>query len=196
MTGLWTTPPESTYRFDGRHYRIEDSPALPKPVQSLRPPIIVGGAGPTRTPALAARFADEFNSVFLSPAVAEAQFARVDRACEGAGRDPGRLRRSSAVTVICCGTDGAEIGRRARAIGRSVDDLRRNGACGTPDQVAERLGEWAGAGAEVLYLQVLDPTDIDHVRLIARQVAPRIEPRRAALRWGLRSQAIPCQRGP
>ena len=171
VTGLWTTPIGSSYHFEGRHYRLKDSPALPKPVQAPRPPIIVGGVGATRTPALAARFADEFNSVFLGPGDAARQFDTVARACEAAERDPDTLRRSSAV-VVCCGSDRAEIARRAGAIGRSVDELAVNGACGTPEEVADRLGRWAEAGAEVAYLQLLDVSDLDHVRLIGREVAP------------------------
>src|SRR3954447_3909586 len=62
IDGLWRTPAGDPYSFSGRHYTMADSPALPKPVQSPRPPIIVGGKSPKRTPALAARFADEYNA--------------------------------------------------------------------------------------------------------------------------------------
>ena len=133
--------------------------------------MIVGGAGSRTTPRLAARFASEFNTPFLSPADAAAQFDRVREACRGAGRDPGSVRLSSAV-VVCCGTDETEIARRAAAIGREVDELRRNGACGTPAEVAERLGEWGSAGATTAYLQILDLSDLDHLRLIAKEVVP------------------------
>ncbi|HET9078127.1 MAG TPA: LLM class F420-dependent oxidoreductase [Acidimicrobiales bacterium] len=173
ITGLWRTPVGDKFDFDGRHYQVADSPALPKPVQSPHPPVIVGGGGPRRTPALAARFADEFNTPFMSPADSAAQFQRVRRACEDAGRDPAGIGFSSAV-VVCCGTDRSEIEARARAIGREVDELRANGACGTPGEVAARLDEWRSAGATTAYLQVLDVSDLDHVRLIGREVAPRL----------------------
>jgi F420-dependent oxidoreductase-like protein len=172
ITGLWTTPVGETYDFAGKHYRVEASPALPKPVQRPRPPVIVGGWGPKRTPGLAARFADEFNA-FMGPADAAAQFSRVRQACEDAGRDPKSMRFSSAI-VVCCGVDDKEITRRAQAIGRGLDDLRANGACGTPREVADRLLEWGQAGAEVAYLQVLDLSDLDHVRLIGREVRPAV----------------------
>jgi F420-dependent oxidoreductase-like protein len=172
ITGMWTTPAGETYDFAGTHYRIEASPALPKPVQQPRPPVIVGGWGPKRTPALAARFADEFNA-FMGPADAAAQFGRVRQACEDAGRDPASMTMSSAV-VVCCGVDDNEITRRAQAIGRGLDDLRTNGACGTPREVADRLLEWGEAGAEVAYLQVLDLSDLDHIRLIGREVRPAL----------------------
>ena len=58
ITGLWGTPPGETFDFDGQHYRLSDSPALPKPVQDGGIPIIVGGAGKKRTPRLAARYAE------------------------------------------------------------------------------------------------------------------------------------------
>ena len=173
VTGLWATPVGETFDHHGAYYQLEASPALPKPVQRPRPPVIVGGHGPTRTPRLAARFADEFNIAFSPPDVVRAQFQRVSAACETAGRDPASLRYSTGV-VVCCGSNGWEIERRAKAIGRDVDDLRANGACGTPAEVAARLAEWADAGAETAYLQVLDLSDLDHVRLLGREVAPRL----------------------
>lgn len=91
----------------------------------------------------------------------------------GAGRGPQDMRFSSAV-VVCCGADEGEIRTRAMAIGREVDELRTNGVCGTPREVADRLGEWAEAGASTAYLQFLDLSDLDHLRLIAREVAPLV----------------------
>jgi F420-dependent oxidoreductase-like protein len=173
VTGMWATPIGESFSHDGRHYRLEESPALPKPVQRPRPPVIIGGGGPSRTPRLAARFADEFNTPFMSPADAAAQFARVRGACEAVGRDPGELRYSSAV-VVCCGADESDVSRRAKAIGREVDELRANGVCGTPAEVVDRLGEWAQAGAETAYLQVLDLSDLDHLRLLGREVRPAL----------------------
>src|SRR5580693_315914 len=85
IRGLWDTPLGETFDFDGRHYQLKDSPALPKPVQQPHPPLIVGGGGAKRTPRLAATYADEFNLPFSSPADTEAQFARVRAACTEAG---------------------------------------------------------------------------------------------------------------
>ena len=171
VTGLWSTPPGSRFSHAGKHYALTDSPALPKPVQSPRPPVIVGGAGPSRTPRLAARFADEFNAPFLQPGDSKAQYERVRQACDAAGRDPSTIRFSAAVTV-CCGVDEREINSRADRIGQSVDSLKAFAACGTPGKVAERLKQWVDAGAESLYLQVIDLTDLDHIRLLGREVAP------------------------
>jgi F420-dependent oxidoreductase-like protein len=175
ITGLWKTAEGEDFNHQGRYYQLASSPALPKPVQRPHPPVIVGGAGPKRTPRLAARFADEFNAPFLRPDAARRQYQHVRDACEAAGRDPASMRLSFAV-VTCCGADAAEITRRAKAIGREEAELRTNGACGTPAELVERLGEWADAGAEVAYLQILDLTDLDHLRLIAREVRPALNP--------------------
>ena len=138
LTGLWATPEGETFSFDGDHYQLKDSPALPKPTQRPHPPLIVGGGGPKRTPRLAATFADEFNLPFSSLDDTKAQYARVRAACESRGRDPATLGLSAA-QVVCCGTDEAEVARRAKSIGRQPEELRANGAAGTPDEVVERL---------------------------------------------------------
>lgn len=171
ITGLWGTPLGEQFDHTGRHYRLERSPALPKPVQSPRPPLILGGYGAKRTPQLAARFGDEFNVPFGSTEVTEEQFSRVRAACTSQGRDPEALVFSVAI-IVCCGERESDVARRAGAIGRPVEDLVANGAAGTPEQVAEKLAGFAGIGATRAYLQLLDVEDLDHVRLIAERVAP------------------------
>ncbi len=173
ITGLWETPPGERFSFNGRHYPLVDSPALPKPVQRPRPPVIVGGQGKRRTPALAARFADEFNLPFVDEATTRTQFARVRSACEEAGRDPGDLLWSNAL-VLCCGQDEAEFRRRAKAIGREPDELRGNGLAGTPHEVVDKLGRYAALGAERVYLQTLDLSDLEHLELVAAEVLPHV----------------------
>ncbi|HSS10715.1 MAG TPA: LLM class F420-dependent oxidoreductase [Acidimicrobiales bacterium] len=173
VTGLWETPVGSKFSYSGRHYQVVDSPALPKPVQSPRPPVIVGGLGPRRTPRLAARFADEFNAPFARPEHAAQLFSAAQVACEVAGRDPSTLRLSAAITTIC-GVDDTEVARRAAAIGQKVSDLRMNGACGTPAEVVDRLAEWGEQGAGTLYLQLLDLGDLDQVRLLGEEVLPKL----------------------
>ena len=171
ITGLWSTPVGEQFSFEGEHYRLADSPALPKPRQQPAPPIIVGGHGPTRTPRLAARYASEFNVAFSSIPDTSAAFGRVRDACATTGRDPTSLAYSAA-QVVCCGRDAAEIARRAAAIGREVDELRRNGLCGTPDEVAAKLSELAAVGVERVYLQILDLSDLEHLSLIGEKVLP------------------------
>jgi F420-dependent oxidoreductase-like protein len=172
VTGLWSTPVGKTFTFSGRHYRLVDSPALPKPTQS-RPPIIIGGGGKSRTPRLAARYADEFNLGFSSPEATREAFERVRRACEEFGRDASTLRYTAA-QVVCCGRDEAEVARRAAAIGREPAELRANGLAGTPAELTEKIARFADAGADTMYLQVLDLHDLEHLALIAAEVAPRV----------------------
>ena len=125
VTGLWTTPPGERFSFAGRHYRVDECANFPRPAQSPRPTLIVGGGGPRRTPTLAARFADEYNAGF-GPGVSE-RFARFRGICEEVGRDPATVRLSVAVPVFC-GRDEAEAARRAESIGQSrlghVDNCR------------------------------------------------------------------------
>ena len=142
-------------------------------MQQPRPPVIVGGGGPKRTPRLAATYADEFNLPFSSLADTEAQFGRVRAACKARGRDPKSLRLSAA-QVVCCGSDEADLTRRAKAIGRQVDELRANGAAGTPDEVVKRLRAYGDIGAGTIYLQVLELDDLEHIALLARDVLPYV----------------------
>ncbi|MGH3491859.1 MAG: LLM class F420-dependent oxidoreductase [Sciscionella sp.] len=173
ITGLWSTPQGERFSFDGSYYMLRDSPALPKPEQHPMPPVLLGGMGRRRTPALAARFATEFNTPFVSLADARVQFERVDRACTEAGRNPEEIIRSASV-VTCVGADDAEVARRAAAIGRDPVELKENGLAGTAAQVVQRLGEWAELGVRRVYLQILDLDDLDHVEFIAKEVAPQL----------------------
>lgn len=173
VTGLWRTPLGEHFTHRGAHYRLEDCPALPKPLQSPNPPVIVGGGGPVRTPALAARFADELNVPFHSLEVTARQFERGAAACHAIGRDPETLRRSAAA-VVCCGESEREVLRRAEAIGREPAELREHGLAGTPEEVLERLARYGAIGVATIYLQVLDLSDLDHLSLLAASVLPEL----------------------
>ncbi|MFD7094935.1 LLM class F420-dependent oxidoreductase [Streptomyces xanthophaeus] len=172
VTGLWAT--ESGRRFDyaGRHYQVENSPALPKPAQA-KVPVLIGGHGARRTPRLAARYADEFNMPFASVADSARQFARVREAAAEAGRRAGDLIYSNAL-VVCVGKDDAEVARRAAAIGREVDELKANGLAGSPDEVVEKLGTYSAIGSSRTYLQLLDLDDLDHLELISSRVLSQL----------------------
>jgi alkanesulfonate monooxygenase SsuD/methylene tetrahydromethanopterin reductase-like flavin-dependent oxidoreductase (luciferase family) len=138
--------------------------------------VLVGGHGKVRTPALAARFADEFNIPFASIAETEAQFGRVRAASEQAGRKTGAdgdLVLSNAL-VVCAGRDDAEVARRAAAIGRDVDELKEHGLAGSPAEIVDKIGRYAETGSSRIYLQLLDLSDLDHLQLIADQVAPQL----------------------
>ncbi|MEE1756468.1 LLM class F420-dependent oxidoreductase [Streptomyces sp. SP18CS02] len=172
VTGLWATEVGDTFSYEGDHYRLEDSPALPKPAQD-KVPVLIGGHGPTRTPRLAARYADEFNMPFSSPQDSERQFGRVRAAAEEAGRKGDDLVYSNAL-VVCVGRDDAEVARRAAAIGREVEELKENGLAGSPAEVVDKIGRYGAVGASRFYLQVLDLDDLDHLELISSQVQSQL----------------------
>ncbi|MGB6209156.1 LLM class F420-dependent oxidoreductase [Mycobacterium sp.] len=174
ITGLWTSPVGEKFDYAGTHYAVNDSPALPKPAQRPHPPIIIGGLGANRTPALAATFADEFNVPFASLDTVKTQFGRVREAVDSVGR-PVDAMTYSAAFVVCAGHDDAEISRRAAAIGRDVDELRSNSPLvGTPNEIVDRLGSFADAGVQRVYLQLLDLSDLEHLRLFADGVTRQL----------------------
>jgi F420-dependent oxidoreductase-like protein len=172
LTGSWSTPPDATFSHDGAHYHLLESPALPKPVQRPHPPVILGGYGTRRTPRLAAQYASEFNLPFPPLEYFAEGCDHVRRACEAIGRDPASMRYTVAL-VVCCGATEEEFRRRADAIGHDPDHLRA-AAGGLPGEVVERIRAFAAAGAETVYLQVLDVDDLDHLRLLAAEVAPHV----------------------
>ncbi|ARE74046.1 LLM class F420-dependent oxidoreductase [Streptomyces sp. NPDC059558] len=172
ITGLWATEPGATFDYAGKHYRVENSPALPKPAQT-KVPVLIGGHGARRTPRLAAQYADEFNMPFASIADSERQFGRVREAAEEAGRKADDLRCSNAL-VVCVGKDDAEVARRAAAIGRDVDELKANGLAGSPAEVVEKIGAYGAIGSSRIYLQLLDLDDLDHLELISAHVLAQL----------------------
>ena len=169
ITGLWNTPLGETFSYQGSAHSVTDSPGLPKPVQQPVP-IVMGGGGRSKTPALAARYAAEFNTPFVSLDFFTQQCRRVVDACVSIGRQQPPI--FSAALVACVGNNETQLRQRAASIGRDVDELRQNGAAGTVAEVAETIMRWNAAGARRIYLQILDLDDLDHLDLIAQQVAP------------------------
>ncbi|WP_330173159.1 LLM class F420-dependent oxidoreductase [Streptomyces sp. NBC_01498] len=172
VTGLWNTPSGETFSYDGTHYQLTDSPALPKPAQS-KVPVLIGGHGATRTPRLAAQYADEFNIPFASIEDSERQFGRVRAAAEKAGRKADDLVYSTAL-VACVGRTDAEVARRAASIGREVEELKANGLAGSPAEVVDKIGRYGAIGASRLYCQMLDLDDLDHLELLSSQVQSQL----------------------
>jgi F420-dependent oxidoreductase-like protein len=166
---LWT---EERVDFSGRHYTLEDAPGLPKPVQRPRPPLLVGGRGARGTAEPAARFADEYNTPFLSPEAFAAVRTKVQRACEATGRT---LRFSAAVGCLIGATRDEALERAHRLyerVPRGADfdtwlaRYAEGGAVGSIDEVAARLQEYEAAGCERVMLQHLLHTDLEPVGLI------------------------------
>jgi F420-dependent oxidoreductase-like protein len=172
VTGLWATPPGRTFTFEGEHYRLADAPALPKPVQSPMP-LIIGGNGPKRTPELAARFATEYNIGFQSIEGVRTALERMRAAADAHGRGRNSLRYSVAQPAAVGATE-AEYRRRAAAIGADPVELRKTALAGTVSEVVDRLGAYADLGADRVYLQTVDISDLDHLDLLAREVLPQL----------------------
>lgn len=173
ITGLWRTPVDETYSFAGAHYELTDAPPLPRPVQD-RVPVIIGGAGPTRTPELAARFATEFNIGFRSEDVIAEKFAGVRAACERIGRDPGTLKLSVALPTLAAAS-AAELDHRAANIGRTVAELRDDAnIVGGRDEIAAKVERLVALGAERVYFQLLDLQDVGQVEYLGEAVLPHL----------------------
>ena len=170
VDGLLRTPIGQRFSYDGKHYQLVDSPALPKPVQSPRPPIILGGSGRRRSAALAVAHADEYNVAFSPLEETRQVFDRVRTAAAEAGRE----LRYSAAQVICVANSEYRLTKRAAAIGRGVAELRENGLAGSPAEVIDKIGRYAEAGASLMYLQLLDLSDLDQLELIAAEVMPQL----------------------
>jgi F420-dependent oxidoreductase-like protein len=173
----WT---EDEFSFEGRHYRLQQSRAEPKPVQRPHPPIVIGGAAGPRVARLAARWADEYNTTFASPDECRERRARIVAACEQAGRSPIPF---SLMTACCVGRDREEtLARAQRRCERSGRDDDPAGLLdddsklvGTVDDVLSGLGAYRDAGVERVFLQHLDHTDLDMVRLIGEELVPAFE---------------------
>jgi F420-dependent oxidoreductase-like protein len=169
VTGLWATPDGERFGFEGAHYRLEDAPPLPRPVQT-RVPVIVGGGGPKRTPELAARYATEFNIGFRPEHEIAERFAGVRAACERIGRDPSTLKLSVALTTLAAPTE-AELDRRAARIGRTVDEMRGDvNIVGARGEIVAKVERLAELGADRVYLQLLDLQDVEQVEYLGADV--------------------------
>lgn len=165
VTGLWETPVGAKFDHAGEHYRLVDSPALPKPLQP-KVPVIIGGRGPRRTPALAARFATEFNTPFAPLDFFIDQTNRVRAACIAIGRDPASLVFSAGL-IVCVGNDEDEFLRRAATTGMDPNVLRQNSIAGTPGEARASVERWRVAGAQRLHLLPYEHDDLDHLDTVA-----------------------------
>ena len=173
----WT---EDSFSFSGEHYTLEDCRALPRPVQTPHPPLIVGGAAKPGTVGPAARFADEYNTTYASTDEIRERHARVREACEAAGRDPSSMT-FSIMTGVVVGSDRGELIERARRTMLCTGETGDTGAwlaqqradgwvVGTADEVAEQLRALADAGVQRFFLQHLDHTDVETVELLGGEV--------------------------
>jgi F420-dependent oxidoreductase-like protein len=173
LKGVWSAPPGAQFEHEGATCRVRLQADSLRPRQRPHPPIVVGGRGGPRNSRLAATYADEFNISFVDQDVMREAHDAVRRACESQGRDPSSLVFSVGL-VTCCGSSESEVARRAAAIGREVDELREHGLCGSPSEVMDKIALYRRAGAERFYLQILDLSDLDHLRMIAETVQAQL----------------------
>jgi F420-dependent oxidoreductase-like protein len=172
VLGAWS---EDTFSFEGQHYNLRDLDAQPKPVQRPHPPIIIGGSAGPRSAALAARYADEYNTVFATPDEVRERRAAVERACEREGRESLPF---SVMTGVLVGRDGDELRERARRLadvtGGDADSFLAQPPSGwivgTLEDAAGQLAALGGAGAHRVMCQHLLHDDLDAVALIGREL--------------------------
>ncbi len=157
--------------FSGDYYRLHDAILLPRPARPGGPPILIGGNGPRRTLPLVARYATEWNGVYLSPADFAERNQRLDELLLAAGRAPGSVRRSLMAGCVF-GRDAAEVAARAAQRGTTPDRLRAGGkvAVGDGAEIADQLAAWGAAGVERIMLQWLDLDDLDGLAALAAAV--------------------------
>ena len=102
-----------------------------------------------------------------------ARFANFRRICEQSGRDPAGVRLSTTLPVSC-GPTRAAAARRAAALGEPGARMLAMGVTGTPGDVLGRLADLHAAGADTVYFHLYDVTDLDHVRLLGREILPQV----------------------
>ncbi|HZO77861.1 MAG TPA: TIGR03560 family F420-dependent LLM class oxidoreductase [Solirubrobacteraceae bacterium] len=176
VLGTWTRTP---FSFDGEHYRLVGLNAQPKPVQRPHPPLIMGGYAGPRSAALAARFADEYNSAFPTVDEVKERRARIAEACERSGRDPIPF---SVMTGFVVGSDRAGYKDRARSVTERtgadasafVADPPAAWITGTVDEAVEQLQALKDAGVSRVMCQNLLHDDLDVVALIGSELAPQL----------------------
>jgi F420-dependent oxidoreductase-like protein len=175
VRGAWA---EGPFSFTGTHYRLDALDARPKPVQQPHPPVIIGGGAKPRTARLAAQFADEYNTVYATPAECAERRAVVEQAWRDAGRDPATMTFSVMVPWVS-GTDAPDLQQRAERLAawRGTDaaslleEFADLGVTGTFDESLARLREYRDAGIDRIMLQHLLHDDIDAIALLARLAA-------------------------
>jgi F420-dependent oxidoreductase-like protein len=160
--------------FAGDYYRLHDAILLPRPQRPGGPPLLIGGNGPRRTLPLAARFAHEWNGVFITPETYAERNALLDQLLVENGRAPGDVRRSLMVGCIF-GRDEAEVARKLAPRKRSADEMRALGlAVGTGSAIVAQIGQWQAAGAQRIMLQWLELDDLDGLEALAQAVLPQL----------------------
>lgn len=156
--------------YNGVYYQLREAVLLPRPLRPAGPPILIGGNGPQRTLPLAARYADEWNAVYVNPARFAELSGLLDERLAAEGRAPESVRRSLMAGCIF-GRDEAELDRKLAGRNRTAAEMHARGvAAGTGEQMREQLGAWAESGVQRIMLQWLDLDDLDGLEALAAAV--------------------------
>ena len=166
---------EEPVDFAGEYYQIQDAILLPRPQRSGGPPILIGGNGPKRTLPLVARYADEWNAVYIAPEDVQERNDLLDALLAENGRQPGDVRRSL-MTGCIFGRDEAAVAAKLASRNVTYEELRQRGniAVGTGNQIVEQLGRWADSGVYRVMLQWIDLDDLDGLEAMAQSVLPQV----------------------
>jgi F420-dependent oxidoreductase-like protein len=177
VLGTWSSGPEQPFSFAGEHYRLDALDAQPAVVQSPHPPLIMGGSGGRRSAAMAARYADEYNIPFPTLRDVREKRARIERACDDAGRP---MVPFSIMTGVVIGADASDLHDRAARLERRggfqnlIDAPPAGWIVATVDAAAEQLQALGEAGVDRVMCQQLLPDDLDAVALLGEQLAPAV----------------------
>ncbi len=164
--------------FEGEHFSLDEAQLLPRPQRPGGPPILIGGNGPKRTLPLVARYAREWNAVYLPLELYRERGARLDELLREQDRQPGDVKRSLMAGTIFARDEAAlsaSLAERSNRAGEevTVESARDRGIIvGTPSMWVDQIGQYAEAGVERFMLQWLDQDDIDGLEVIARDVLP------------------------
>jgi F420-dependent oxidoreductase-like protein len=165
--------------FDGRYYQLNEAILLPRPQRAGGPPIMIGGRGPKLTLPLVARYANEWNAVFVAATQVAELNLRLDELIVENGRQPSEVRRSL-MTGCVFGRDAAEVERNfskvgSLAAGNLSDDWREHRVIvGEPNAIVEQLGKLEQIGIYRVMLQWLDLDDLDGLEALAALVLPQL----------------------
>jgi len=163
---------EQPVSYQGKHFSLDGAVLLPRPARAGGPPILIGGNGEKRTLPLAARFADEWNAVYLKPSEVRQRNALLDELLVAQGRAPGSVKRSL-MTQVIIGPDEAAVKRQVGDAPEASDKLTEwNRIVGVPSAVLDQIGAYADARVERLMLMWRDQDDLDGLELLARTVLP------------------------
>jgi F420-dependent oxidoreductase-like protein len=176
VLGNWSDP---EFSFSGKHYRLEQLDAQPKPIQSPHPPLLMGGKAGPMAARLAASYADEYNTAFATVADVRERSEKITRACESIDREPIPF---SVMGPVIVGRDEAELRARAARTAqfRGIDtntllsDPPGGFIVGTLEQVAEQLREYEHAGAFRVLCQHQPHDDLEFIELLGRELAPLV----------------------